>query len=201
MRVLWLGLLTAGLLSILASPQTAVYRVVIDPTHGGDDTGAIGLYEIIEKQLVLQIAHLIAIEAAAALAIKVMLTRSDDRYLSREERFQIAQTADLFINLHADFSYDSRVRGITAFVSTRADVRSQALAETLRKYLVTSTKAPDLGTKTAPLWLRRLKIPAVQINLGFVTNPDEARKLMQLSYQMQLARAILDSIQEFTRVR
>lgn len=195
MRAISLGLLVLSVLGVWGSSQPAAVIVVIDAGHGGDDTGGIGLNGLVEKDAVLQIAHLVALEASSVPYIKIVLTRSDDRYLSPAERLAPAQGADLFISLHLDFSYDPRVRGITAFVPTRAP--AQNWAAILRKHLTLATRAPDLGTRTAPLWLRRLAIPAVQLNLGFMTNPDEARKLGQLSYQTRLARAILEGAQEF----
>lgn len=193
MRTICLGLLLIAL--GVGQPAPLLYRVVIDAAHGGDDTGGIGLYGLIEKDIVLQIAHLIAIEATGFPQIQILLTRADDRYLSPSERLAKAQGADVFISLHLDFSYDPRVRGITALLAPSAQLSSWQLAEILHKRL--ATKAPDLGIKTAPLWLRRLPTPAVQLNLGFVTNPDEARKLMQITYQRQLATAIVEGIKKF----
>lgn len=194
MRAISFGLLIVMLVGLLASPQAPLYRVIIDPGHGGEDTGAIGLYEISEKQIVLQIAHLIAIQAAPLSHLRVMLTRSEDRYVSREERLKIAQAGDLFISLHADFSYDARARGMTAFVATNAATATRMLAELLLQHGTRATKALNGGIKTAPLWLRRLSIPAVQFYVGFVTNPEEARKLSQIAYQTSLAKAILDAV-------
>ncbi|MCS6937393.1 MAG: N-acetylmuramoyl-L-alanine amidase [Candidatus Bipolaricaulota bacterium] len=199
MRALSVGLLITALYGLGASPQALSYRVIIDPGHGGDDTGAIGLYEIIEKQIVLQIAHLVAIQAVAFPHLRVILTRVEDRYVSREERLKIAQAGDLFISLHTDFSHDARVRGVRAQIATSAGVSSEQLAELLLQRVTQATKASSLGVERAPLWLRRMKIPAVQFYLGFVTNPEEARKLSQMAYQTALAQAILEAIDLFLK--
>ncbi len=196
MRLLYLKLLII-LLGIWGEGQTAPWVIAIDAGHGGDDTGGIGVDGLIEKNIVLQIAHLIALEASSFSNIKIVLTRSDDRYLSPAERIARAQGAHFFISLHLDFSYDPRLRGITALVPTNSGDSTRELAEMLRKHLTRATKATDLGTKRAPLWLRRLSIPAVQVKLGFITNPEEARKLGQLAYQKRLAQAILEGIRQF----
>ncbi len=195
MRGYSLGLLVISLLSLWGVGQPAL-TVVIDAGHGGDDTGGIGVGNVVEKDIVLQIAHLIAIEAVRFPHIKILLTRRDDRYLSPAERIAAAHGAHIFISLHLDFSYDPRVRGITALVPTNAGVLTHTLADALRARLISATKTPDRGTKTAPLWLRRLPMPAVQLSLGFVTNPDEARNLSELAYQKRLAQAILDALKE-----
>ncbi|MCI2437050.1 N-acetylmuramoyl-L-alanine amidase [Candidatus Acetothermia bacterium] len=197
MRALSVGLLMTVLVGLCANPQAPVYRVIIDPGHGGEDTGAIGLYGIIEKELVLQIAHLIAIQAVSFPAMRVILTRTEDRHISREERLKIAQMGDLFISLHADFSYDARVRGMRAQIATGAGASSEKLAELLLQHSTQAAKALNLGVARAPLWLRRMKIPAVQLYLGYLTNPEEARKLSQISYQTTLAKAILAAVQAF----
>lgn len=196
MRTICLGLGLVLLLGAGSIGQPGSLTVVIDPGHGGDDTGGIGVDNLIEKDLVLQIAHLVAIEAVAFPTIKILLTRSDDRYLSPRERLDQARGAQAFLSLHLNFSYDPRVRGITVVVPTKAGERTRALAEALRARLISATKAFDRGTQTAPLWLRRLPIPAVQLYLGFVTNPEEARKLAQLAYQKRIAQAIVAALEE-----
>lgn len=195
MRTICLGLCVAGVLGALSLGQPGPFTVVIDAGHGGDDTGGIGIDNVTEKDIVLQIAHLIAVEAVNFPAIKIVLTRSDDRYLSPGERLAQARGAQVFLSLHLSFSYDPRVRGITAAVTPKADERTRALADALRSRLIAATRAPDLGTKTAPLWVRRLHMPAVQLYLGFVTNPDEARKLGQLAYKKRIAQAILEALE------
>lgn len=197
MRILYLGLLITGLLGIWGEGQTALWVVAIDAGHGGDDTGGIGIDNIIEKDIVLQVAHLIMLEASSSPNIKIVLTRSDDRYLSPAERIVRAQGAHVFISLHLDFSYDPWMRGIRAIVPTDATNSIKALAEVVCRRIITMTKGLTWETQTAPLWLRRLSIPAVQINLGFITNPEEARRLGQLAYQRRLAQAILEGISEF----
>mgnify|MGYP001139478410 CR=1 FL=1 len=195
MRTICLGLLFISALCAVGVSQPGPLIVVIDAGHGGDDTGGIGIDNVTEKDIVLQIAHLIAIESVNFPKIKILLTRSGDRYLSPGERLAQAQGARLFLSLHLDFSYDPRVRGITAVVPTNAGASTRVLADVLRARLTQAAKTPDLGTKVAPLWLRRLAIPAVQLHLGFVTNPEEARKLSQLAYQKRLAQAILEGIE------
>lgn len=197
MRILYLGLLIMGLLGTWGEGQAAPWVVAIDAGHGGDDTGGIGVDNLMEKDIVLQIAHLIALEASSFPNIKIILTRNNDRYLSPLDRIARAKGAHFFISLHLDFSYDPWMRGIRAVVPTNATNSTKALAEMLCQRIITVTKGLAWETKTAPLWLRRLGVPAMQLNLGFITNPEEARKLSSLAYQKRLAQAILESISEF----
>jgi|GEM_PF-1432257 len=200
MRAVGLGLLILSLLGVWGTSQTTPITIVaIDAGHGGDDTGGIGIDNLLEKDIVLKIAHLVALEAVSLPSIKITLTRHEDRYLSPKERIQNAQGAQLCISLHLDFSYDPWMHGITILMPTKASQATQALAEALRHSILATTKGLSWKTKTAHLWLRRLNIPAVQINLGFITNPEEARKLNQLPYQKRLAHAILQGIDDFLR--
>lgn len=196
-RVIGLGLLIIVLVGTWGAAQPPSITVAIDAGHGGDDTGGIGIDNLVEKDIVLKVAHLIALEAVDFPHIKIILTRHDDRYLSPKERVQNAQDAHLCISLHLDFSYDPRMHGITILVPTKATPAALALAEALRHSIAVPTVS--WGTKSAPLWLRRFNIPAVQVNLGFLSNPQEARRLNHLAYQRRLARAILEGIESFLR--
>lgn len=197
MRVAYLGLLITAVLSIWGEGQPALWVIAIDAGHGGDDTGGIGGDTLMEKDITLQIAHLIALEASSLPNIKIVLTRSDDRYLSPAARIARARGAHFFISLHLDFSYDPWMRGVGAVVPIHSPSSARALAEIILRRIVAATKGPAQETKAAPLWLRRLGIPAVQLNLGFITNPEEARRLGQLAYLHRLAQAILEGIREF----
>ena len=102
-----------------------VSRIVIDPGHGGKDFGAPGYIKgVHEKEIVLQIAKKLAKKIQNELGCKVYLTRSDDRYLTLEERTAIANTreADLFISLHTNAHKNSEAYGIeTYFLNLATD--------------------------------------------------------------------------------
>jgi N-acetylmuramoyl-L-alanine amidase len=102
-----------------------VSRIVIDPGHGGKDFGAPGYMKgVHEKEIVLQIAKKLAKMIQNELGCQVYLTRSDDRYLTLEERTAIANTreADLFISLHTNAHKNSEAYGIeTYFLNLATD--------------------------------------------------------------------------------
>lgn len=95
-----------------------VGRVVIDPGHGGRDTGTIGPSGLREKDLVLDIAHRLREKLQQRLGTDVILTREDDRFIPLEERTAIANqnSADLFISIHANASRHRRVSGVETYV-------------------------------------------------------------------------------------
>lgn len=104
--------------SLIRTLGLKVGRVVIDPGHGGRDTGTIGPSGLLEKNLVLDVSRRLKELLEGRLGLDVVLTRSDDRFIPLEERTAIANQkgADLFISIHANASRNRRVSGIETFV-------------------------------------------------------------------------------------
>ncbi len=93
-------------------------RIVIDPGHGGHDTGTIGPTGLMEKDLCLDVAlRLGKIIQQRLPGAEVVYTRSDDTFISLEERTRIANEsrADLFISIHANSSHDHAARGVETY--------------------------------------------------------------------------------------
>ncbi|MFO7576201.1 MAG: N-acetylmuramoyl-L-alanine amidase [Pelovirga sp.] len=91
--------------------------IVIDPGHGGKDPGAIGPSGLYEKHVNLALAQATAAALRQQLGVKVLLTRTDDTYLSLRERTEYANRmgADLFISLHANANTSSRPHGVETY--------------------------------------------------------------------------------------
>jgi N-acetylmuramoyl-L-alanine amidase len=102
-----------------------VRRIVIDPGHGGKDFGAPGFTPgVHEKDVVLEISKRVARKVRDELNLEAILTRSDDRYLTLEERTAFANTrgADLFVSIHTNASRDPRAYGTeTYFLNLATD--------------------------------------------------------------------------------
>jgi N-acetylmuramoyl-L-alanine amidase len=92
-------------------------RVVIDPGHGGHDTGTIGPTGLMEKDLVLDVAKRLGALIAQRLGSEVVYTREDDTFIPLEERTYIAndKKADLFLSIHANSSQLPRIAGSETF--------------------------------------------------------------------------------------
>ena len=115
---------------IYGAPQ-AVGRpiVVIDPGHGGSDPGAISVSgEVSEKQLSLELARELRDKLVERGRVRVAMTRDDDRYLSLEQRAEVARRtgASLFVSLHMDSAPNPLARG--ASIYSLSDVASDAEA-------------------------------------------------------------------------
>ncbi len=91
--------------------------IVVDAGHGGKDPGATGPRKVYEKNVVLKMAKYLATELRKQLGVKVLLTRSDDRYLKLRERTEYANRvgADLFISLHANATSNGKAYGVETY--------------------------------------------------------------------------------------
>src|ERR1035438_3629153 len=112
------------------SPR-AVTRLVLDPGHGGKDTGAVGSGGLREKDVTLDIARRAA-PILSAMGIEVVLTRDDDHFVSLEERTARANAfgADLFVSLHCNASEGRGRRGVESYVldTSRDEIAARVAA-------------------------------------------------------------------------
>jgi N-acetylmuramoyl-L-alanine amidase len=94
-----------------------INRIVVDPGHGGHDTGTIGPDGLMEKDLVLDVAQRLGKLLEVQLGADVIYTRDDDTFIPLETRTAIANQnqADLFISVHANSSRDSSARGVETY--------------------------------------------------------------------------------------
>jgi N-acetylmuramoyl-L-alanine amidase len=108
-----------------------VGRIVLDPGHGGKDSGAISPSGLREKDIVLNIAKTLKLVLERETGAQVLLTRTTDRFLSLEERtaFANAQRADVFISIHANASENHSVGGVeTYFLNLASDPQAARVA-------------------------------------------------------------------------
>ena len=180
------------------------YTVVIDPGHGGKDPGAIGIGGLEEKSITLDIAKMVYLKSLSYPELRVILTRRDDTYTYPTDRVLTANRlgADLYVSIHANAHSSPSASGIETLVheSKGRDTPCYHLAELLQRELVAATGAEDRGIKWAPLFIRRAQMPAALVEVGFVTNPREARLLQTISYQSIIAEAILDGILDYLKI-
>jgi N-acetylmuramoyl-L-alanine amidase len=128
--------------------------VVIDPGHGGQDPGTVGLHGEYEKDIVFAAAEVLARELERRGRYRVVLTRTGDVFVPLHERVERARAAraDLFLSLHANAVADRRVRGLSVFTlsETASDRRAAKLAEAenaadLIAGIDLSAQPPDVG--------------------------------------------------------
>ncbi len=111
----------ADKIPVLHVPQEqhdeGIHLIVVDAGHGGKDPGAVGPDNVFEKDVTLELAKAVAEELRTQLKVKVLLTRTEDRFLELKERTAYANKvgADLFISLHANASRNSKAYGTETY--------------------------------------------------------------------------------------
>ncbi len=182
--------------SASTGPQV-IGTVVIDPGHGGKDRGTYCSTVGEEKQLALDVSLRIR-SILAARGVKVIMTRSDDRFIELEERAAIANhaKADLFVAIHADNApRNSQASGLTAYVAPDAGSGSEALAHRITAAMRPSgIESRGVNHNHNYRVLVDTKMPATLIELGFFSNRADAARLASSSYRQQLAEAIASGI-------
>jgi N-acetylmuramoyl-L-alanine amidase len=103
--------------SLIRALGLKIGKIVIDPGHGGHDTGTIGPNGLLEKDLVLDVSKRLGKLLQARLGAEVVFTRRDDTFIPLETRTSIAnqEQADLFVSVHANSSHDPDARGVETY--------------------------------------------------------------------------------------
>ncbi len=107
----------AGGRSLTRALGLKIGKIVIDPGHGGHDTGTIGPNGLMEKDVVLDVGKRLGRMLESRLGAEVVYTRRDDTFIPLETRTAIAnrERADLFISIHANSSHDADARGVETY--------------------------------------------------------------------------------------
>lgn len=178
--------------------------IVIDPGHGGIDPGVPGSTGVHEKDIVLSVAQKLA-EILREAGTEVVLTRESDSDLSDpglnlhaakiqdlSRRIALANDrgADMFISIHVNSFPDPREDGAQTFYqpgSEESKKMSLAVQQEMNRYLAN----PGRKAKPVDYFLnRRAKMPSAIVEIGFITNPQEEKLLLDQQYQSKIAWAV-----------
>lgn len=209
---------------VLARKSRAV--VLLDPGHGGRDNGVVDpLHGQKEKDITLRLA----LKAAALLEnelIVVRFTRSADDWMGLGERSALAAdyNADLFVSIHLNGAVNSAASGIETHVMPPAghpitampaptiedrlahpgnnhDAANIILGHALQSSLLKHTGGLDRGVRRSRFnVLRNAPCPAVLVECGFLTNPEEAEKFLDADSRNVIARAIAEGILTYLNI-
>lgn len=173
--------------------------IVVDPGHGGKDPGAVA-NGVREKDVVLNVGLKLKrrLEAAGA---TVVMTRSSDVFLELSDRVAIAnnRNADAFISVHANAAGSSAANGTETFWHRNyASASSKKLADSIQSELIKKLKTNNRGVKEGNFHvIRNTRMASVLVEVGFLTNAEEARKLASDSFQEDAAEAIYQGVLNF----
>ena len=189
--------------------------VYLDAGHGGYDPGA-SYFGISEKSLTLAIQSRVKAKLEAE-GYQVVTTRTSDTYVDLTDRSHAANASesDIFVSIHINASGSSAAQGIETYYyqpyaeypsrinatyhanPTRLSM-SDTLANAIQSSLINATGAQNQGVKRQTFAvLRETTAPAVLLELGFLSNPQEAARLNTSAYQETLANAIVAGIKSY----
>jgi len=180
------------------------YTIAIDAGHGGRDPGA-AVDDVLEKDINLEIAEMLADLVAAEADLEPALIRTLDIFISLEDRIAKAEEvgAILYVTVHVNSYSGPDPSGVETLVddSRAVDDDSWVLAELIQDNVVRTTGARDRGTRSQESYLQRTEMPAVSVETGYLTNPEERGKLVDPAYQAKIAEGIFAGIREFIAYR
>lgn len=205
----FVGLLAFGMVSGILRPAAAIgvlkgQVIYIDPGHGGIDPGACG-QKTFEKDIVLRVALYLGVRLEKQGA-RVVYSRTGDYDLQEagkddvEERIKITRSsgATMVISLHCNAFQDPDEWGAQTFFNASKNPESKRLAvliqDELKKHTGTLREA---STRLDHFMLNHSLVPAVTVEMGFLSNPEEESRLASHSYQQKIADCILRAVVSF----
>lgn len=183
---------------------SSMKKVVLDPGHGGSDSGAIGggLYE---KNLNLEVAKLVA-EKLTKKNVYVYMTRSKDTTVSLEDRTNYSNeiNPDIYVSIHTNSTVQEDSYGVETHYykddsySLAQLIHSKfASAKNLKKW-----ETKDRGVIKSRFYvINHTEAPSILIEMGFISNTQEREKLFTKERQEQIANSIAEGILEYLKVK
>ena len=173
-------------------------KVVLDPGHGGTDYGAIR-EGINEKDLTLDLTKRVA-ALLKSKGYKVVLTRDDDIYLGLQERCDIteAENPEIFVSIHVNSAVATEPYGLETHYYHE---QSKELAEIIQKHMVQEiNNTKDRGILKSKFYvINHTDVPAVLVETGFLSNPNERADIITDKRKKATAKAISDGIIEYLK--
>lgn len=175
-------------------------KIFIDPGHGGNNPGAVGANGLREADVNLDVALRLG-RILTEWGYEIMYSRTEDATVSLSQRANMANNwgADYFVSIHCNSNVNPVYRGTQTFYY-RAGTTSQRFATVVNNALVAQIGLPDLGTASANFAVLRLtRMPAILVEMAFISNPTEAALLATPSFRENCAIGIANGIAEFTQ--
>lgn len=201
-------------LSAFSQKKDADYTWIIDPGHGGEDGGATGVTGVLEKGVNLNISH--KLEALLGFyGYNTVLTRSGDESIHNDEksvrkrkiadiknRVKLVKNTDnpILLSIHLNFFSQPECKGAQVFYSANNE-KSKELAESIQRILKSgindnNNRSVKQSGKNIYL-LNNVDCPAVLVECGFLSNPNEESLLATQAYQTKIAVCITSGCLEY----
>jgi len=177
-------------------------KVCIDPGHGGTQPGAVGPGGTMEKYITLSVALKLR-DLLKSRGIDVIMTRETDKDVRTakqpnelQARCDVANKAgaDYFVSIHCNASDDPKAHGTETWFSAK-DNKSQVLANNIQRELVKQIQRANRGVKIGNYYVTNsTKMPAVLVELAFISNPVEEQLLRNDEFKRKCALGIANGI-------
>ena len=172
--------------------------IVIDPGHGGYDSGILSAQKY-EKDVDLEIAVLLS-EKLKDKGFSVYMTRNDDSFVGANDRADLANSQEgalALISIHMNSSDKDSDEGVEVF--TTKNEANEQLAQLIVDEISENTGAINGGVKISDnlVICSKAEMPAVVVECGYLTNKREARNLWDASYQNKIANAVVNAVNSF----
>ena len=183
--------------------------VVLDSGHGGSDSGKVGINEAKEKEINLKIAKKVQ-ELLTAEKVEVIMTRESDEQLAPSKVEDLKKRVSIMnenhpalaVSIHQNSYREENVFGAQVFyykTSAEGQKAAQTIQEALQVVNPENTKKIK-GNDTYYL-LKKTEVPTVIVECGFLSNYDEAQKLITDEYQQKIAEAVTEGILQYIEKR
>ena len=172
--------------------------IVLDAGHGGEDPGA-NRGDAVEKEITLEVAEMTKAILEES-DYKVGMTRESDDYIELGNRSKIAneRNAKVFVSIHCNSSEEDEGKGIETYYTEQKGLEDKILAEMIQESLIKQTDANNRGIKVANYTvIVRSSMPAVLVEVGFLTDAEENELLQNEEYQRKLAKGISEGIKKY----
>ena len=204
-----------------AQQHQSKHVVIIDPAHGGSDIGVKVSDKEYEKDITLAISLSVKKELEKIGNMRVQLTRASDKLVSFSDRKKIATSTrgELFVSIHINAGFGKNSSGYEVYFPGGRDAQTEQsnskeilkdmarnkslndsirLAQLIQKNMDSVFPRKSRGIRDAPIpLLEGLSIPAVLVEIGFATNPEDRKKMIDGSTQNSIAHALYQSIKDF----
>ncbi len=173
-------------------------KILIDPGHGGSDTGSKGFNGSLEKDISLEIAKKVAGVLSQQKDLEVILTRSEDTNISLEERINMAnsQNIDLVVSIHQNAQNGSRsANGTETYYPQNGINDSDKLAKSIQDTICLYLNTKNRGIYPSNVGiLKSTDMPTALVEVGFLTNEKDEKNLKNQIYQNKMADGIAQGI-------
>ena len=176
--------------------------IIIDPGHGGKDSGTVGVSGHYEKDINLEISKKLY-KKLISMDYKVVLTRKTDEFVDNNHRADIANEnkARVFLSIHGNaMENNNSINGIQVlYYPNRKNNINDLLAQIMLDELVKGTGAADKGIigREDLIVLNQTKMPAIIVEYGFLSNENEEKLLLTDSYQDKVVDSIVNGLEYY----